>query len=61
MVRVRHAGVSRKAELLDDDPSELSLREGEGLDLRAHASTVVATIFFLNEQSYKTIINKHAN
>ncbi len=34
VVRVRHADVSRKAELLDDDPSKLSLREGEGLDHR---------------------------
>ena len=34
VVRVWHADVSRKAESLDDDPSELSLREGEGLDHR---------------------------
>ena len=34
VLRVRHADISRKAELLDDGPSELSLHEGEGLDHR---------------------------
>ena len=34
VVRVRHADVSRKAELLDDGPSKSSLREGEGIDHR---------------------------
>ena len=34
VVRVRHADVSRKAEVLDDDPPELGLREGEGIDHR---------------------------
>ncbi len=33
-VRVRHTGVSLKAEMLDDDLPELSLREGKGLDHR---------------------------
>ncbi len=34
VVRVRRADVSRKAEVLDDDPPELGLREGEGFNHR---------------------------
>jgi hypothetical protein len=34
VVRVRHADVSRKTEVLDDDPPELGLREGEGFNNR---------------------------